>query len=1020
MKRNNPIFLQIILGTLLIVVGLIGASEALAQSCRTLYTGRTHVGFFNGQPHSLFSRINLPAACPNPSIILQAVEGSTLCGNGAGPTVCPNVPHSASQDVHAYVGGVGSNYVDVLLSGHNGVWVGATSPAFGIDYQITCGPAYDLPTCGATNIAAGLTTVRYANGQPHSGLGNITLPSGCNPNSIVLTSYTDSVLCSNEAGSAPGVCYNNPQSTSMDIFAYPSYVSRPQALLSGESMAWVGASSPAFRIAYQAKCRGTLPAGQSDPLITGRAIVRYRNGQTNSDITTVNVPTGCRQPVVTVQSANDSIACANASYTSRGTCPAVPSSTSEDIHARVAGVSATSFGVHLSAISPVWTGNAAGNNYGVYYSIACTGGLVVPECSDSIDNDVDGKIDFGADPGCSSPDDDSEKNPDGPQCDNGKDDDGDGKIDYRTDGAGDPGCDSPSDDDERDRIPQCRDSIDNDLDGKIDFRADGSGDPGCSSSEDDSEKNPNGPECDNGIDDDGDSKIDFRVDGAGDPGCDSPTDDDEEDRVPQCRDSLDNDADGKIDFRANGTGDPGCSSPEDDSEKNPNGPECDDGVDNDGDGKIDFRVDGNGDTQCTGPEDDDESGATPTPTATATGTVVATATATAIATATATPVPQCSDSRDNDSDTFIDLNDPGCSGPDDNDETDRPSTLFPAVDCVFDNQDGTFTAVFGYQNSGAAVVSIPVGTSTQGINGFSPGEVNRGQPTSFKTGRVRGAFTVRFNGNALSWTLSTTQSMDGAVTATRSSPACAPITPTASCLNFRPDGNYEAVFGYRNANEFALPIGIGALNQFVPAPADRGQPKEFLSGTFETVVTAIFGANETLSWNIGANAVSVNKNFKPLCPASNGCTDIPLRNTKTTLDAVALELSQIAEDSAQRLAELGRKDRRVVEDAQRSQRKADALLAEAQSYIFTMVDLAKSCPLAPKACEQVSYTATKAGLLRVYNTLRRQIARTSARGTFRQTGTTKRTSGQLRARELVKQGTTALQTVPDIQTFCTN
>ena len=32
------------------------------------------------------------------------------------------------------------------------------------------------------------------------------------------------------------------------------------------------------------------------------------------------------------------------------------------------------------------------------------------ECSDGIDNDGDGKIDFGSDPGCSSADDDSEDN----------------------------------------------------------------------------------------------------------------------------------------------------------------------------------------------------------------------------------------------------------------------------------------------------------------------------------------------------------------------------------------------------------------------------------------------------------------------------------------------------------------------------------------------------------------------------------------------------------------------------------
>jgi hypothetical protein len=65
-----------------------------------------------------------------------------------------------------------------------------------------------------------------------------------------------------------------------------------------------------------------------------------------------------------------------------------------------------------------------------------------PECSDGVDNDGDGLIDFPADPGCDSADDDDERN----QCVDGVDNDGDGLIDF----GADPGCDSPQDDDERD------------------------------------------------------------------------------------------------------------------------------------------------------------------------------------------------------------------------------------------------------------------------------------------------------------------------------------------------------------------------------------------------------------------------------------------------------------------------------------------------------------------------------------------------------------------------------------------
>jgi hypothetical protein len=69
-------------------------------------------------------------------------------------------------------------------------------------------------------------------------------------------------------------------------------------------------------------------------------------------------------------------------------------------------------------------------------------------CDDGLDNDGDGRIDFGpgagTDPGCTSAADPSELGT--KQCDNGQDDDGDGKIDFRPNGTGDPQCVGPLDD----------------------------------------------------------------------------------------------------------------------------------------------------------------------------------------------------------------------------------------------------------------------------------------------------------------------------------------------------------------------------------------------------------------------------------------------------------------------------------------------------------------------------------------------------------------------------------------------
>ena len=65
--------------------------------------------------------------------------------------------------------------------------------------------------------------------------------------------------------------------------------------------------------------------------------------------------------------------------------------------------------------------------------------LLQPLCSDGIDNDKDGLVDWPDDPGCDGPDDMSERGAI-EECDNGLDDDGDGLIDF----PNDPDCLAPT------------------------------------------------------------------------------------------------------------------------------------------------------------------------------------------------------------------------------------------------------------------------------------------------------------------------------------------------------------------------------------------------------------------------------------------------------------------------------------------------------------------------------------------------------------------------------------------------
>jgi len=91
-------------------------------------------------------------------------------------------------------------------------------------------------------------------------------------------------------------------------------------------------------------------------------------------------------------------------------------------------------------------------------------GLVLPVCSDGIDQDGDGKFDFPQDTGCASAADPSEL----PDCSDGLDNDGDTWIDY----PADPGCGAGTHVREN---PQCNDGLDNDGDTLIDLA-----DPQCS------------------------------------------------------------------------------------------------------------------------------------------------------------------------------------------------------------------------------------------------------------------------------------------------------------------------------------------------------------------------------------------------------------------------------------------------------------------------------------------------------------------------------------------------------------
>ena len=142
---------------------------------------------------------------------------------------------------------------------------------------------------------------------------------------------------------------------------------------------------------------------------------------------------------------------------------------------------------------------------GAYGSVAKTiriGLSGTSACSDSIDNDGDGLIDIGGDPGCDDIMDDDETNVGPDVCPNLAGSQSSIPNGYSLDGFGNCVV----------TLTQCSDSIDNDSDGFSDYPAD----LDCLSLSDIDESGPlgGGPQCSDSIDNDGDTLVDTN-----DPDC---------------------------------------------------------------------------------------------------------------------------------------------------------------------------------------------------------------------------------------------------------------------------------------------------------------------------------------------------------------------------------------------------------------------------------------------------------------------------------------------------------------------
>ena len=111
---------------------------------------------------------------------------------------------------------------------------------------------------------------------------------------------------------------------------------------------------------------------------------------------------------------------------------------------------------------------------------------------------------------------------------------------------------------------------------------------------------------------------------------------------------------------------------------------------------------------------------------------------------------------------------------------------------------------------------------------------------------------------------------------------------------------------------------------------------------------------------------------------------------------------------------------RAASDAERADRKADALYAEAQSYIYQIPEVSKSCPLVGKQCVTIDNQPFIDGLTRVYNTEIRTIRRAYTRyNTRKGVSTKKRNPDLVRANKIHADAVAQVGNIQRFQISCT-
>ncbi len=91
------------------------------------------------------------------------------------------------------------------------------------------------------------------------------------------------------------------------------------------------------------------------------------------------------------------------------------------------------------------------------------------------------------------------------------------------------------------------------------------------------------------------------------------------------------------------------------------------------------------------------------------------------------------------------------------------------------------------------------------------------------------------------------------------------VSPVLECVQDNGGGNYTAIFGYNNPNDYEINIPVGPDNRFTPAPENRGQPEYFHPGRTYGVITVGFTAGNPVTWTLDGSTATGGTG-SPACP----------------------------------------------------------------------------------------------------------------------------------------------------------